>query len=169
MIFINLAKKEDKEEILALYKAQLGKEFCPWDENYPNEETIDFDLSRDALFVMRVDHRIIAAISIEEDEDVDKLECWDKNLQPGGELARLAVLPEEQNHGVSRNMLLFGMEELKRRGFKSIHFLVAKNNTKAIKSYSVFGFNIVGECHMYEHDFLCYEKDLDKLRHAYVF
>ena len=39
MTFINVATKEDKEEILALYKAQLGREFCPWDENYPNEET----------------------------------------------------------------------------------------------------------------------------------
>ena len=162
MTFINMATKEDKEEILALYKAQLGREFCPWDENYPNEETIDFDLSRDSLYVLKDHKRIIAAISIEEDEDVDKLDCWNEDLKPGGELARLAVLPEEQNHGNGRKMLWFGMEELKRRGFKSIHFLVDKHNEKAIRAYSVFGFNTVGECHMYEHDFLCYEMDLAK-------
>lgn len=158
---IVMAAKQDKEEILKLYKAQLGREFCPWTEDYPGEETIDFDLSRDALFVMKDDDRIVAAISLEEDEDVDRLECWDEELAPGGELARLAVLPEMQNKGLARQMLQHGMKILKERGFRSIHFLVNKRNKKAIASYAVFGFAIVGECHMYEQDFLCYEKALD--------
>lgn len=158
---IVMAAKQDKEEILKLYKAQLGREFCPWTEDYPGGETIDFDLSRDALFVMKEDDRIVAAISLEEDEDVDRLECWDEELAPGGELARLAVLPEMQNKGLARQMLQHGMKILKERGFRSIHFLVNKHNKKAITSYAVFGFAIVGECHMYEQDFLCYEKVLD--------
>ena len=28
------------------------------------------------------------------------------------------------------------------------------------EKYSKFGFNVVGECHMYDQDFLCYEKEL---------
>ncbi len=155
------AAEHDKDEILKLYKAQLGREFCPWTDGYPGEETIDFDLSRDALFVMKENERIIAAVSLEDDEDVDRLECWDKELAPGGELARLAVLPENQNRGLARQMLSHGMKILKERGFRSIHFLVNKHNQKAIASYAVFGFAIVGECHMYEQDFLCYEKALD--------
>ncbi len=168
MKFITKATERNKAEILALYKAQLGREFCPWDEDYPNEKTIDLDISRDALFVMKEAGKIIAAISIEEDPDVDKLECWDKSLAPGGELARLAVIPERQNQGEARSMMLFGMEELKRRGYKSIHFLVNKYNEKAIRSYSVYDFNVVGECHMYEQDFLCYEKGLDDLSKVHV-
>ena len=31
--------------------------------------------------------------------------------------------------------------------------LVNKLNIKAIRSYEVFGFNVVGECHMFEQDF----------------
>ena len=103
---------------------------------------------------------IRAAISIEEDEAVDCLSCWDENLSPVGELARLAVLPDEQNKGFGRIMLKFGMDELKRRGFNGIHILVNKNNTKAISCYAIFGFRVVGECHMYEQDFLYYEKEL---------
>lgn len=156
---IVMATEEDREELLQLYKVQHGREFCPWDEGYPSNETIDFDLSRDALFVMKSGGRILAAISQDEDEDVDNLECWDKNLAPEGELSRLAVLPEEQNKGLARIMLQFGMDELKRRGFKGIHFLVNKYNQKALRSYAVFGFHQVGECHMYEQDFLCYEKE----------
>lgn len=157
---IIMATEEDRKEILSLYKTQLGREFCKWDEDYPSNETIDYDLSRDALFVMKRNGSIKAAISIDEDEAVNELSCWDISLAPEGELARLAVLPEEQNKGLGRIMLQFGMEELKRRGCQGIHILVNKHNDKAIRCYSVFGFQVVGECHMYEQDFLCYEKKL---------
>ena len=145
---------------MSLYKAQIGREFCPWDEEYPSNESIDGDFSRDALFVLKMDGEIKAAISIEEDEEIELLSCWNKNLTPAGELARVVVLPNEQNKGLGRIMLKFGMDELKKRGFKSIHLLVSKYNKKAINCYSVFGFRVVGECHMYEQDFLCYEKEL---------
>ena len=157
---IVLAKEENRAEILALYKAQIGREFCPWTDEYPSYVTIDFDLSRDALFVLKMDGRIKAAVSLEEDEDVDNLSCWDATKAPEGELARIAVDPEEQSKGLGRIMLQFGMDELKRRGFKGIHMLVNKHNKKAIRCYSVFGFDVVGECSMYDQDFLCYEKEL---------
>ena len=154
------ATEEDREEIIALYRAQIGRDCCPWDEEYPSNETIDIDLSKDALFVLKQGGSVKAAISIEEDEAVDSLPCWNRDISPEGELARLAVLPDEQNRGFGRVMLQFGMDELKRRGYCGIHILVNKNNTKAIRSYAVFGFQTVGECHMYEQDFLCYEKEL---------
>ena len=160
---IVLATENDREELMALYTAQMGREFCPWEEGYPGNETIDFDLARDALFVMKRDEKIIAAVSIDEDEDVAALPCWDPALAPGGELARLCVLPDLQNGGIARKMLQHGMEQLKKRGYKSIHFLVNKHNTKAIRSYAVFGFAHVGECYMFEQDFFCYEKALDEV------
>ena len=156
---IVMATEEDRDEMLSLYRAQIGREYCPWNEEYPSNEAIDWDLSRDALFVMKVDGKIKAAVSIEEDEEADRLSWWDKNLEPVGELARVAVLPEEQSKGLGRIMLQFGMDELKRRGFKGLHMLVNKNNTKAIRCYAVFGFRMVGECHMYEQDFWCYERE----------
>ena len=157
---IIMATEADREELLALYKSQLGREFCPWDEEYPSNETIDYDLLRDAVFVMKMDGRIVAAVSLEEDEAVDRLDCWDPNMQPVGELARVAVLPQEQSRGLGRIMLQFGMDELKRRGYKGIHMLVNKYNTKAIRCYAVFGFRVVGECYLYEQDYLCYEREL---------
>ncbi len=160
IMMIRMAKEEDRKEVLALYKMQLGREVCPWNDEYPGNETIDFDLERDSLFVMEDEDRIVAAISIEEDEDVDNLTCWSEELYPGGELARLAVLPSLQGRGIARQMLQHGMTVLKQRGFKSIHFLVNKYNKKAIRSYAVFGFHTVGEYHMYEQDMYCYEKEL---------
>ena len=156
------ATDSDREQIMNLYKEQLRREFCAWDEDYPSEDTIDFDLSRDALFVMKDDKKgsIIAAISIDLDENVEELECWNKDLFPGGELARLAVTPSMQGAGIAGVMLQYGMKALKERGYKSIHFLVNKYNEPALKSYSKFNFDVAGECHLYDQDFICYEKEL---------
>ena len=32
---IEKATAADKDEVLKLYKAQLGREYCPWDDEYP--------------------------------------------------------------------------------------------------------------------------------------
>lgn len=157
---IENASPKDKEEILELYNIQKGREFCPWDEHYPTMNEVEFDLSRDSLFIIRDNGQIIAAASIDYDEQVEELECWSKELMPGAEMSRLAVMPEYQNQGIARLLLKHGMTALKERGYKSIHFLVNKHNIKAIKSYAAIEFNIVGECELFDQPFICYEKQL---------
>ncbi len=154
------AAEEDRKDLLALYRAQIGLPCCPWDEEYPSDETIDWDLSRDALFVLKEDGKILAAISIEVDEELDAFPFWDDALMPFGELARLAVLPAAQNRGLGRVMLRFGMDELKRRGFKGVRFLVNRTNAKAVRSYAPFAFRTAGECRLYDQDMYAYEKEL---------
>ena len=155
------ATENDKDEILSLYKKQIGREFCPWNEHYPTMEEIHFDLSRESLFIMKDGGKIIAAASIDQDEQVEQLDCWSSALAPGAEMSRLAVDPEYQNQGLAREMLLHGMAVMKERGYKSIHFLVNKHNVKALNSYNHLSFDIVGECFMYEQPFLCYEKEIE--------
>ncbi len=157
---IQKASEEDRGGILSLYRAQLGRSGCPWDEEYPSDRTIDWDLSRGALFVLKRGGKIEAALSLEQDEEVDALPCWDETLAPAGELARLAVAPEAQNRGLGRIMLRFGMDELKKRGFRGVHFLVNKANEKAIRSYAAFDFRVAGECRLYGQELYCYEKEL---------
>ena len=158
---IMMATAEDTDAVLRLYREQVGREFCFWNEHYPGPDTVASDLSRDALFVMKNENGgIIAAISAEEDEDVDRLDCWTPSLQPGGEFARLAVSPACQNQGLAREMVSHMLNVLKERGFRSVHILVNRDNIKAIRSYAHFGFRTAGECEMYEQHFLCYEKEL---------
>ena len=157
---ITMAREEDRAEILSLYRTQVGREFCAWSEEYPSDGEISRDLAADALFVLKRGGRILAAVSIEEDENVERLPCWNENLFPEGELARIGVLPEAQGRGLGRRILQYGMDELKKRGFRGVRMLVNKRNLKAIRCYAVFGFRVAGECHMYDQDFLCYEKEL---------
>ena len=108
---IGKAKKEDVESILKLYKSQLGEPFCAWDDGYPCEENIADDLSRESLFIMKDGNGdILAAISVDQDENVENLTCWTPKLQPGAELSRLAVRLDLQNGGIAREMIRFGMD-----------------------------------------------------------
>ena len=60
-----LATAADKKEILNLYSSQLGREFCPWTEQYPTEREIDFDLAHDALLIKNLHYFwIILTITI---------------------------------------------------------------------------------------------------------
>lgn len=155
------ATKENAEEVLRLYRAQLGRKFCNWTEDYPGTDTIEFDLARDSLFVMKDrDGRIIAAISAEEDPDVDALDCWTPELQPGGEFARVAVAPDCQNRGIAKRLVTYVADVLRKRGYRSIHILVNRDNIKALRAYAFFGFRLAGECFMYNQHFYCYEKEL---------
>ena len=75
MKIINATPK-DKEELLSLYHAMIGGP-CEWSENYPDENTIAFDLKNEDLFVMKNDkEEIVATISIDHDDAVEALTCW---------------------------------------------------------------------------------------------
>lgn len=155
------ASEENKEEILALYHSLVGTEFCAWTSDYPGEGDVDGDLGREGLFCLKDEEgRIVGVISIDQDEKVENLPCWSKELVPSAELSRLGVRREYQNQGIARMLLNYGMEELKRQGKKGVHFLVCKTNQKAIRSYDKLNFNVVGECEVFGEEWWCYEKEL---------
>jgi ribosomal protein S18 acetylase RimI-like enzyme len=155
------ATYQDKEEILSLYRSLVGTPFCAWTQEYPGEREVQGDLERGDLFCVKDGAgKIIGAIAVDDDPAVDALPCWSSKLQPSEELARLGVQPAYQNQGLARMLLQNGMEELRRRGIKSVHFLVCKTNEKAIRSYAKFDFEIVGECSLFGEEWFCYEKAL---------
>lgn len=156
-----LAEEKDKKEVLALYRSMIGSEGCTWTMDYPNEDNLEDDFGRNALFTLKNEGgEIVGVISIDDDASVEALDCWSAKLQPSAELARLAVKKSYQNQGLARLLLKSAMEELRKRGCKSVHFLVSKTNYRAINSYSEIGFDIKGESDLYGEHWLCYEKKL---------
>lgn len=152
------ATREDADQILALYRTMLYGA-AAWSEEYPNRETIQFDLSRNALFVMKNElGEILATISIDEDEAVEALPCWSKDIQPVSELSRLGVRSDVQNQGIARQMMQHVFEILKQEGKKGVHILVLKGHVVALASYTKLGFKQVGTCQLFDHkDFICLE------------
>ena len=164
MVMIEPAGAQDREELMRLYMLQKGRPFCFWTEEYPAPENVEEDLSRDALLVMKNQGgRILATVSIDRDEEVDGLPCWNPGLTPAGEIARLAVHPAFQNRGLGRRIVAGAMQALKERGYRSIHLLVNAKNIPAIRTYGFFHFEQVGKCDMYNQHFLCLEKELSRV------
>ena len=125
------------------------------------EQEFDYDMKRNALFCMEnEDGEIIGTITVDEDPQVEALTCWSKTLQPSAELSRLGVRTDMQNQGIARQLLQHGMEELKKQGKRSVHFLVCKTNKKALRSYEKLHFDVVGESDLFDEDWWCYEKEL---------
>ena len=83
---------------------------------------------------------IAGVISIDDDPNVECLTCWSETMVPSAEVSRV--------------------EELKKRGYKAVHLLVAKDNVKALRSYDKLNFENVGECELWGHMYWCYEKAL---------
>lgn len=160
MIFTK-ALESDKKAILAMYRAAIGEPGSTWTYEYPNEEYLQGDFERGDLFCLKNEAgEVVGAISIDKDEIADSLSCWSKELTPSAEFARLVVRKDYQNQGLARVMLKSLMEEAKKRGYKSAHFLVSKTNERALRSYEKLNFDRVGECDLYEGDWWCYEKRL---------
>ena len=98
-----------------------------------------------------------ADLSIDEDEAVEKLGCWNKELIPGAELSRLCVRKDVQNRGIAKEMMRHVFDVLKKEGKKSVHILVKTGHKAALSSYGALGFQIVGECNLFDKDFICME------------
>lgn len=153
------ATKEDKEELLALYHAMIGGP-CEWSENYPDENTIAFDLKNEDLFVMKNDDgEIVATISIDHDDAVEALTCWRDDLAPSGELSRLCVRKDMQGRGIAKTMMNYASDVLRSRGMKGVHILVREGHVVALGTYAKIGFQIVGECDLFDKHFICMEKE----------
>lgn len=160
MRYIRSAVKEDTQKLLELYHSMIGGA-AGWNEYYPGIETIESDLSRNALLVMENEKgELLASISIDDDESVDSLKCWDETLLPGAELARLCIRKEYQNKKIARMMMAYAINVLRKQRKRSVHILVRKGHEVAMRSYTHLGYEKVGECSLYDMQFVCMERAL---------
>jgi ribosomal protein S18 acetylase RimI-like enzyme len=160
-LYFQRASEEDAAAIKELYQEAIGSKGCTWSADYPTEEITRGDLARGDLFCFKTkDGEVVGAVSVDDDAQVEALPCWSKEFAPGAELARLVVKEAYQNQGIARRLLLGGMQELKRRGCRSVHFLVSRHNERALRSYAVLDFTVRGESDLYGESWLCYEKHL---------
>ena len=158
--YIRPAVKEDTGKILELYHSMIGGA-AGWNEYYPGIDTIESDLSRNALFVMEnEDGELLASISIDADEAVDSLKCWNQTLLPGAELARLCIRKEYQNKKLARMMMAYAMNVLRKQGKRSVHILVHEGHEVAMRAYMHLGYEKVGKCSLYDMRFVCMERAL---------
>ncbi len=151
------AEQEDTCAVYSLYKSVVGDEFCVWNDAYPGMLEIRDDLASDNLFVLTDGEKVIGAISIVHENELDEFDCF---THDGAEIARVAVAKEHRGKGLSGKMVGEVENILRERDCKALHLSVAKANTPAYKTYLRVGFLTVGEAELYGGDYYLMEKDL---------
>ena len=151
---------EDREAgaVLALYREAAAQDNCCWNEDYPDESFVQFDLEQRGLFVLEEEGTLIGAVSLIAHDDLDELPFW----RYGGScvLARLCVRPDRQGSGLGRLMAEKLCEAASCRGYASVRLLADRRNAAANGLYRKLGFEERGGASMYGQDFRVWERRL---------
>ena len=160
---IKRLEKENVNEIVNLYDDIRNNTYTLWDNGYPSEELIIFDIERKGLWGVIEGGEIIAVcFAGQRCEDGEEDFSWKDTFERRGTFARIGVSPKFQNKGVATKLLDFILNELKNQGFDGVRILVGKNNENAKKLYKKFGFYNCGETVRYGHQYYLYELRLIK-------
>ena len=120
---------------------------------------IEHDLETKNLYVMTDGSKVIGAISVVPENELDSFDCW--SCKDGKEIARVVIDKDYQGHGLSFEMMKNVESILRESGHKAIHLSVVKSNIPAYKTYIKADFAIVGEAQMYGNDYYLMEKAID--------
>ncbi len=156
-----LASIEDINYINSMFDAAKAKgkidDTSDWDEDYPNKEIISEDIKNKGLYVLEDQDKIIASISIVEDEPEEIKDLgWERVRSCF--LVRLCVAPEYQGEGIGEKMMKSISIVAKEKGYKATHHLAAEVNKAANRLYKRMGYKDLGVVHAYDTDFVAYEK-----------
>ena len=154
-----LATQEDAAQVLSLYESAKSSALCVWNDSYPSMTEIAHDLETKNLYVMTDGSKVIGAISVVPENELDGFDCW--SCQDGKEIARVVIDKACQGRGLSFEMVQSIVPILRKNGCKAIHLSVVKTNIPAYKTYIKAGFAVVGEAQMYGNDYYLMEKAID--------
>ena len=160
-LYIERADMHDADEIFALYRSLIDMPYSTWSEDYPTKEIVEEDICDHEIIVLRDEQkRIVSAISLWQEFEFGDAAAWYPDVSQWAMLSRLGVSKEWQGRGLAKRMLSAAMESAKHSGCEAVQFLVAKSNPIAQRAYAPLGFDICGECELWEEEWLCYQKRL---------
>ncbi len=151
-----IARQEDAAQICSLYESAKKGEFCVWNDSYPTMQEIQHDLDTNNLYVMTDSSKIIGAISVVPENELDGFGCW--SCKDCKEIARVVVSADNQGQGLAFEMVQNVVSVLRKNGCRSMHLSVAKSNIPAYKTYIKAGFTVAGEAEIYENSYYLMEK-----------
>lgn len=144
------ATENELNEVICLYKSvtqnMIDNGLFQWDERYPNDELISYDISQGELHIGKVDGKIICAFVLNSFSD-DEYETgrWSEKSEPYLVLHRLCVSPDYQNRGAGQTVLKFAEEVCRKNNCRSVRLDTFTQNAVAVGLYKSSGFKIAGE------------------------
>lgn len=157
VIALRRAVKSDIDDIAALYHSCIGIAGTTWNEYYPLRRDAERDLAVNGLYVAEVVRTTVGCVSVTRSE-LEALAGWRMRGDGVLELSCLAVRPDCRGHGYAADIISAVIRGLKNEGCPAVHLLAARSNRAAVRTYEKLGFELCGECRMYDIDFYMYEK-----------
>lgn len=155
---IKLLTKNNIDEIKKLYDEIRENTYTLWDNGYPSEELIKWDIERKGLWGVFDNNKLIAiSFAGERCEDGEEGYTWKDSFEKRGTFARIGVSPNYQNKGVGTKLVKFVLDRLKSEGFDGVRILVGTKNNNAIKLYTKFNFVNCGKTNRYGHEYFLFE------------
>ena len=154
-----LARPEEASVVYALYRSVIGTPFCTWNEVYPGLPEIEADLWAGGLFVLAEGERIIGALSVVPENELDHLPGW--TVRAGArEIGRVVTRLDVRGRGLAGLMVERIADRLRAGGCSALHLSVAEVNLPARKTYEALGFQTVAQVPLYGGTYLLMEKIL---------
>jgi len=155
------ARPDEAAAIEAMFEVakRIGREngTSDWDETYPTREHIDEDIARGELWALREDGRILAVISMLEEDFEEGLDAGWTDVH-SCVLARLCVDPALQGRGIGAEVMERITREAARLGFDATRHLASVHNPAALRLYRKMGYRELRQVHCFGDDFIAFER-----------
>ena len=148
----------DLPALLSLCRLAAQAPGSHWDEDYPDEETLRWDIDHQALYRIEGGGSLMGLISLCRDEDEDI--AWPTRDENACMLSRLGLHPDFQGKGLLEPVFSSAVACCAQLGYRTLRLLVATDLTRAIRIYERCGFTRVGQADLWGQHFYQYERVL---------
>ena len=162
---IRKGRLSDIDNIMSLCRDcaddMISKGIFQWNDHYPNSLAFKTDISRDELYVLDIDGKLIGTIviSIVMDEEYQPIE-WLTENRNNIYIHRLAVHPKHQGQGFAQKLMDFAEDYAINNNYQSIRLDTFSQNKRNQKFYEQRGYQRLGNIYFpkqSEFPFYCYE------------
>lgn len=155
---IKLLTNKYIKEIKNIYQDIRENSYTLWDNDYPSEELIKWDIERKGLWGVFDNNALIAiCFAGERCEDGEEDFSWKYKFSKRGTFARIGVSPKYQNKGIGTLLVDVVLKKLRSQGFDGVRILVGTQNVNAIKLYTKFKFINCGKTKRLDHEYYLFE------------
>ena len=124
-------------------------------------EFIQEDIQKDGLYLLTLpDGKILSAVSLLPDEELNELPFWGAGIENPCELSRFGACSTCEHPKIGSRMLQKILQTALEMGFDGMRLLAAPENERAIALYRKMGFKTMGQAHLYDSEWLCMERPL---------
>lgn len=143
------ATKEQTKEVFSVFSAAINhmeqQGIHQWDEIYPDLPTITEDITKNQMYIGKIDEKIAVCFVLSEEYDEEyKNGKWQWPDSKFCVIHRLCVNPRFQNQGFATKTMEYIEKVCKEAGYDSIRLDCFTQNPYSRKLYEKAGYSVVG-------------------------